>query len=292
MLTYRFHTDLLFFSFFFSVLFCVACSLVDNLLSFWVFLELCGLSLIPAFFYAGDGSLCGFYSSLLSYIVMSALSSILIISGILFFELYIFILLGFLVKFGLFPFSLWVYRVFSNSNWYFIFLLSVISKFPVLFFCYLLSSGVEHILYWDCSVTLLMCASFFWFFSMDWCFVWCHISLSSVATLIVACFCSDFIISVFIYVYYLIWSVFCIWYFSYMGVTGSCKNGFWWYSVLLLITPLSLPLFYKLGVCIAIVYSSVYVLIVWCIYSFSEQFFLYKLGSDFFYSGVFNNWCN
>nr|UFQ88872.1 NADH dehydrogenase subunit 2 [Rhinebothrium sp. MZUSP 8022]UFQ88884.1 NADH dehydrogenase subunit 2 [Rhinebothrium sp. MZUSP 8023] len=292
MLAYRFHADLIFFSFFFSLLFCLFCSLVDNLLSFWVFLELCGLSIIPSFFCSGNVSLHGFYSSLLSYIVMSSLSSILIVSGILFFDLYAFILFGFLVKFGLFPFSLWVYRVFSNSNWYFIFLLSVISKFPVLFFCYLLSSGVECILFWDCGMTLLMCTTLFWVFSADWCFVWCHISLSSVSTLIVSCFCSDFFVSFFIYFYYFIWSIFCVIFFNRASVTNSSKNSFWWFSFLLLITPLSLPLFYKLSVCLAIAYSSVYLLVIWGIYSFSEQFFLYKLGSDFFYSGVFNRWCN
>nr|UFQ88836.1 NADH dehydrogenase subunit 2 [Rhinebothroides sp. MZUSP 8019] len=287
---YRFYTDLLFFSFFFSVLFCICCALVDNLLSFWVFLELSGMSLIPAFFYVNEGSLYGFYSSLLSYIVMSSISSVLLVSGILFVDLYIFILLGFMVKFGLFPFSLWVYRVFSSSNWYFIFLLSVISKFPVLFFCYLLSFSVDLILYWDCGLTILMCSCFFWFFSQSWAFIWCHISLSSVSTLIISCFCSDFTISCFIYFYYFFWSIFCIVFFNWLGIIGASKNGFWWYAILLLITPVSLPLFYKLSVCLAIAYSSLYLLLVWCVYSFSEQFFLYKLSGDFFYSSLYNSW--
>nr|UFQ88908.1 NADH dehydrogenase subunit 2 [Rhinebothrium sp. MZUSP 8025] len=288
---YRFHSDLIFFSFFFSIVFSICCALVDNLLSFWVFLELCGMSLIPAFFFINEGSLHGFYSSLLSYIVTSALSSVLLISGILFFNLYFFIILGFMVKFGLFPFSLWVYRVFSNSNWYFIFLLSVISKFPVLFFCYLLAFNVDLILYWDCSLTILMCSCFFWFFSMDWNFIWCHISLSSISTLIVSCFCSDMFVTSFIYFYYFFWSVFCIIFFYYSSLVTS-KQWFWWYCILLLITPVSLPLFYKLSVCIAISYSSIYLLLVWCVYSFSEQFFLYKMGSDFFYSSVYNSWHN
>nr|UFQ88380.1 NADH dehydrogenase subunit 2 [Rhinebothrium taeniuri] len=290
MLGSRFHVDLVFFSFFFSMLFCVCCSLVDSLLSFWVFLELCGMSLIPSFFYVSSSSLQGFYSSLLSYVVMSGVSSVLLVTGLVVSGLYYVVLTGFMVKFGLFPFSIWVYRVFSGSNWFFIFLLSVLSKFPILFFCYLLNSSAEVILYWDCFMTILMCSSFFWFFSQSWEFVWCHISLSSVSTLIIACFCSDFILCLFIYFYYFFWSSFCISYFFFVTEESGLKNEFWWYCFLLLITPVSMPLFYKLGVCAAVLYSSIYVLLVWSVYSFSEQFFLYKIGSDYLYSSVYNNW--
>nr|UFQ89220.1 NADH dehydrogenase subunit 2 [Anindobothrium anacolum] len=286
----RIHIDIVFFSFFFSVIFCVFCALVDNLLSFWVFLELCGMSIIPSFFYGSNCSLQGFYSSLLSYVIMSGLSSVFLVSGIIISDLYFFILLGFLVKFGLFPFSLWVYRVFSGSNWVFIFLLSVVMKFPILFFCYLLQSDISLLLYSDCFMTIFMCSCFFWFFSQSWEFVWCHISLSSVSTLIVACFCSDFYMSSFIYLYYAFWSGLCILYFYVLSESEGMKHAFWFYCFLLLITPLSLPLFYKLSVSIAIVYSSVYLLVIWSVYSFSEQFFLYKLGSDYFYSDVYNGW--
>nr|UFQ88584.1 NADH dehydrogenase subunit 2 [Rhinebothrium sp. 1]UFQ88596.1 NADH dehydrogenase subunit 2 [Rhinebothrium sp. 1] len=286
----RLHLDLLLFSFFFSVLFCACCSLADNLLSFWVFLELCGMSLIPVFFYVSESSLQGFYSSLLTYIVMSGLSSVLLIGGFVVSSLYYMVLAGFMLKFGLFPFSLWVYRVFSGSNWLFIFLLSVVSKFPILFFCFLLTSGSELVLFWDCFMTILMCSCFFWFFSQSWEFVWCHISLSSVSTLIIACFCGDFFLCLFIYFYYFLWSGFCIWYFYSVGEQNGVKNGFWWYCFLLLITPISMPLFYKLSVCMAVIYTSLQVLVSWCVYSFSEQFFLYKLGSDYFYSSVYNGW--
>nr|UFQ89268.1 NADH dehydrogenase subunit 2 [Scyphophyllidium guariticus] len=287
----RLHIDVVFFSFFFSVVFCVSCALVDNLLSFWIFLELCGMSLIPSFFYNSSSSLQGFYSSLLSYIVMSGLSSVLLVSGIIINGLYFFILLGFIVKLGLFPFSLWIYRVFAGSNWIFIFLLSVILKFPILFFCFLLQSNFIFVVYSDCVLTILMCSCFIWFFSQSWEFIWCHISLSSVSTLLVSCFCSDFFVSSFIYFYYFIWASFCIIYFYYLSDNEGLKNSFWVYCFLLLITPVSLPLFYKLSVCFAILYSSFYVLLVWCVYSFSEQFFLYKLSSDYLYSDVYNSWC-
>lgn len=286
----RFNNSFIFFSFFFSILFCLACCFVDRLLGFWMFLELCGLSLVPSFFYNSDGSVSRFYGSLLSYIVMSGLSSVLMVSGLLFKELYYFVFAGFRVKFGLFPFSLWVYRVFSCSNWVFIFLLRVVLKFPVLFFCFLFQLCVFKFVFIDCFLTMVICGVLFWFFSPSWNYVWCHISLSSVSTLIVACFCSDADICFFIYFYYFVWGVFCVIYFRVVDRYFGINKYFWVYCFLLLITPISFPLFYKLGVSLAIFYSSVYILVGWCIYSFSEQFFLYKLAGDCFYGKVYNNW--
>lgn len=288
----RFYLDLVFFSFFFSVLFCFFCSIVDKLVSFWVFLELCGLSIIPSFFYSRGRRIYGFYSSLLTYVIMSGVSSVLLVSGVLFSRLYYFIFFGFLIKFGLFPFSLWVYRVFRESKWFFIFFLSVVLKFPILFFCYLYQKFRLYLLYGDCILTMLMCRFFFWFFSNDWEFIWCHISLSSVSTLLIACFCSDTNLCFFIYFYYVFWAIFCIIYFNYVREEKSFTGKFWFFCFLLLVTPVSLPLFYKLSVCSAIFYSSFYVLFVWSLYSFSEQFFLYKLASNYFYSDIHKNWVN
>lgn len=289
---FRFYCDTIFFSFFFSILFCVFCSLVDNLLGFWVFLELCGISLIPSFFCVNKIGICGFYRSLLSYIVMSGLSSVFMISGLLFVNLYFLVFFGFVVKFGLFPFSFWVYRVFVESTWSFIFLLSVVLKFPILFFCFLFQGYFLEFVYVDCFLTMIMCGLFFWFFRVDWEYIWCHISLSSVSTLMIACFCRDEIVCFFIYFYYFIWGLLCITYFMSIGIRHRLSGKFWLYCVLLLVTPVSFPLFYKLGVCFAIFYSSIYVLIGWCVYRFSEQYFLYKLAGDYFYSDVCKNWMN
>ena len=290
MIKFRLHVDVMIFSLLFSIFFCFCCSLVDKFIRFWIFLELCGISLIPAFFYNGGKRVEGFYRSLLCYVIMSGLSSVFLVTGIIIRELYIFVILGFLLKFGLFPFSLWVYRVFSGSNWLFIFLLRVILKFPIIFFCFLLQSDFILLVYLDCFMTILMCSAFFWIFSNSWEYIWCHISLSSVSTLLVACFCSDFRLCLFIFFYYSVWSLFCICYFYWLGISSGSVGSFWVYCFLLLITPVSLPLFYKLSVCAAIVYSSVYILLVWCVYRFSEQFFLYKMCSDLYYSDIVNNW--
>lgn len=112
----RVHWDLILFSVILSIIFCVGCALADSLLGFWVFLELAGLSIIPCFFYAREFDKLKFYGALLVYVVMSGISSVFLMSGILFFSLYYLILVGFLIKLGLFPFMIWVYFVFAKSN--------------------------------------------------------------------------------------------------------------------------------------------------------------------------------
>nr|YP_007890999.1 NADH dehydrogenase subunit 2 [Hydatigera krepkogorski]BAN15683.1 NADH dehydrogenase subunit 2 [Hydatigera krepkogorski] len=281
----------IFFCLFFACFFCLLCCVVDNLIGFWIFLELCGLSIVPSFFYNNNVSLYNFYSCVLSYIVISGLSSVFIVLGLMFLELYYFVYFGFAFKFGLFPFFLWVYQVFSIGNWLFIFFLSVVLKFPVLFFCFLYQMDNSKLVFVDCFLTILLCSIFIWFFSLSWEYVWCHISLSSVATLVVACFCSSFEICFFIYVYYFFWATLTIIYLSIISDMIDLKSFmFWVFCFLLLITPVSVPLIYKISVCVGILYSSVYILLIWSVYSFSEQFFLYKLASGYFFKNVYNNW--
>nr|AWW03916.1 NADH dehydrogenase subunit 2 [Echinococcus granulosus sensu lato genotype G6] len=286
-----FYFDVVVFSLVFSLLFCFLCCVVDSLFGFWVFLELCGLAVVPSFFLGFGLNFYNLYGSVLSYIIMSGLSSVLLVSGLLINGLYYFVFFGFVVKFGLFPFMLWVYRVFSVGSWVFIFLLSVVMKFPVLFFCFLYQISGFDLVFVDCGLTIFVCSCLVWFFSLSWEYIWCHISLSSVATLVVACFCSGTDICFFIYWYYSFWALCSIIYFVVISDSTDLKGYYFWlFCFLLLITPVSMPLVYKLSVCIGIFYSSIYVLLSWVVYSFSEQFFLFKLGGDYFYSNVFNYW--
>lgn len=286
----RLYSDLVFFSLFFSIVFCALCSLASKLLGFWVLLELCGLSIVPCFFCSRASGVYKFYDGLLTYVVVSGVSSAVLVSGLLFDDLYYFVYYGFAVKLGLFPFSLWVYRVIRASKWFFIFFLRVVLKFPVLFFCFLYQMNVLFLIFRDAFFTILGCCFLFWVVSNSWNYVWCHISLASVATLVVACFCADTSLCFFIYFYYFIWARLCICLFYYESEVDMRMLGFWVFCFLLLVTPLSLPLFYKLSVCLSLFYSSFYLLLIWGLYKFSEQFFLYKLGRDRLYSSVFKVW--
>nr|YP_009370869.1 NADH dehydrogenase subunit 2 [Khawia sinensis]ALK26533.1 NADH dehydrogenase subunit 2 [Khawia sinensis] len=278
------------FSVFASTIFIFFSSCVDSLFGFWVFLELAGLGAVPAFFLLLGSGLSGVYTGLFNYVIVSALSSVCFVSGFIFGGLFNFIVLGFIVKLGLFPFMFWVYRVYSVSNWLFIFLLSVVLKYPVLYFGYILGGAAVEILIVDCLSTVVVCGIAFWVWSNSWQFVWCHMSLSSVATLLFACYSGDFLICWFIFLYYSVWALLCVCYFYSLPFDRSYSRSVWLFCFLLLVTPLSFPLFYKLAVCVALFYSSLYLLLAWAFYSFSEQFFLFKLCGDVTRQGVINNW--
>lgn len=96
------------------VLFCLRLFATGNISMLWLFLELSTLSLVPVFFFRGDG---GCLEGLFRYLVVSAISSSFIVCGLLFEGMMGFLLLGLLIKFGLFPFFGWVYKVVSKSNW-------------------------------------------------------------------------------------------------------------------------------------------------------------------------------
>lgn len=66
-----------------------------------MFLELGALSLIPGFFVGGGSRVLG---GLLSYVLVSAVSSSLIIGGLVFEGAFFLSCLGLLIKFGVFPF--------------------------------------------------------------------------------------------------------------------------------------------------------------------------------------------
>lgn len=62
------------------LLFCVLMFMADRVSLFWLFLELCTLSLIPAFFVSRG---CSLLVGLFRYIVVSSISSSLILCGVL-----------------------------------------------------------------------------------------------------------------------------------------------------------------------------------------------------------------
>lgn len=107
-----------------------------TLLYFWLFLELAGLMLVPCFFLGAVG-----LSRLLTYVVMSGLASSFIVFGVLIEGLFFLVLLGFLIKLGVFPFFFWVYIVMTQSNWTVVLGVSTFLKLPLLLFYGVLCPG-------------------------------------------------------------------------------------------------------------------------------------------------------
>ena len=101
------------------------------------------LSLIPSFFLRRDSNSL---DSLFSYLVVSRISSSFIVCGLLFEGVFGFLFLGFLIKFGIFPFFGWVYKVVIGANWVVVWGFSTLLKRPFLFLCYFLRSSGRPLL--------------------------------------------------------------------------------------------------------------------------------------------------
>lgn len=124
----------------------------DNLLLFWLFLELGALALVPTFFRGRGRNVLG---GLFNYILVSAVSSSLIVGGFLFEKMFFLSCLGLIIKFGIFPFMGWVYTVIVSSNWLVAWLLSTALKSGFLFFCFFIRGG------WSYLVVNAVCISSF-----------------------------------------------------------------------------------------------------------------------------------
>uniref|UniRef100_A0AAU7YQQ9 NADH dehydrogenase subunit 2 n=1 Tax=Scaphanocephalus sp. TaxID=3050632 RepID=A0AAU7YQQ9_9TREM len=263
----------------FSVLcvlvFSVALFFSDNLLMFWLFLELATLGLIPSFFLHLESGVLG---SLFSYIIVSGVSSSLVICGLLFDEFLLLTVVGFLIKFGLFPFLGWVYVVVLSSNWLVVWGLSTFLKSAFLFFSFFLSGG------WDlwivelcCVFTFLVIALLFWVCTTSWLYYWCHVMISSSAALVVMAVELSVDVLFWLFLVYILWATLVIWLLSYFEGFEVGGAMFYFLCVFILVSfPGSLAIFYKLVIGFSVYSCGLLVFSSWVVYNISEQFYLVK----------------
>nr|YP_009650990.1 NADH dehydrogenase subunit 2 [Uvitellina sp. SSS-2019]QCY72816.1 NADH dehydrogenase subunit 2 [Uvitellina sp. SSS-2019] len=259
----------------FSILICASgCS------SFlWIFLELLGLCVVPCFFLSDSDSLV--LSSLFNYVVISSVSSSLVLCGLVEEVLIFLLVLGFLIKFGLFPFWGWVYNVGLNSNWLVLWALSTFLKVPIFIFPFFLSVGDVFFVSVLCSLSFFFLSFLFWVYTYSWFHCWCHIMLSSSASFLVVFSNLSFDVLFYLVLFYFFWSTLVVWFFSIVGsfsgdsVLGGV--GFVFFFVFLLISvPFSVSIFYKILMAVSIFCCSSLVIGFWVLYCISEQFYLVK----------------
>lgn len=274
----------------------------ENLVFFWLFLELAGLSLIPGFFFVyGDVS---FYT-LFVYIVVSSLSSSFMLLGIIDARMIFFFVLGYLIKFGVFPFFGWVYSVVIGSNGLVVWLLSTFVKIPFVYICYFLCGlagylyGVVAVL---CSISFILLSFLFWVYNYSWRCCWCHMMISSRCVVVVMSFGASLDLLVWLYLVYVIWSTLTIFFLFFcdrvgfclvQGISGNLKFGlFFWFGYIffLLTTPISFSFFYKVFASFCVFSCGWLVLVVWIFYGLSEQLFFFKYIISSFVSKVSLKW--
>ena len=144
-------------------LFTVCLVLREDLVFFWLFLELSGLCLIPCFFCLDVG-----FVRLFTYIVVSRISSSMLLAGLLYGDLLVFFILGLVIKFGVFPFMGWLYVVLLDVNWLVIWCISGLGKFSFVFICYFLSGLLGWVYNWLVFlrvVSLFVLSFLFWLYT-------------------------------------------------------------------------------------------------------------------------------
>nr|WSP01981.1 NADH dehydrogenase subunit 2 [Creptotrematina aguirrepequenoi] len=244
----------------------------SNLCMFWVFLELGTLSLVPLFFLNSHTSVL---DSLFSYLMVSSVSSSLMVCGFLFENIYFCVPLGFLMKFGIFPFFGWVYNVVLGSNWFVMWGFSTFLKSSFLFFSYFMSSGGTLMLSVLCSLTFMILSVLFWVYSYSWVHFWCHMMISSSAAFVAISMVCSLASLLHLFFVYLLWASLVLSFFYKCGSYVTWKGGVWFlYGVLLISFPLSFSVVYKFLMSLSIFSCSFLVFFCWVIYSVSEQLFL------------------
>nr|QBF03691.1 NADH dehydrogenase subunit 2 [Echinostoma sp. JM-2019] len=246
----------------------------NNFSFFWLFLELTTLCVMPMFFLWGEE---GILSGLFNYIVVSSISSSLVLCGIFEKELLFLLVMGLLLKFGLFPLWGWVYKVALNSNWLVVWAISTFLKTPVFFLPFFLSCGGYTMVNYICCLTFLGLGVLFWLYNFNWFCCWCHMMLSSSAALVAMSFVLSSEILFFVFVVYCVWCSFVVMFFYFYEDSSVGGLGYYfWFCFLLVSMPVSVSMFYKLVMVSGIFSCWFVVLVCWVLYSISEQFYLLK----------------
>nr|ACB31854.1 NADH dehydrogenase subunit 2 [Opisthorchis viverrini] len=247
----------------------------DNLLLFWLFLELASLSLIPFYFLDSESGVLG---GLFSYVVVSGVSSSLVVCGLLFDDFMIFLVVGLLLKFGLFPFMGWVYIVLVCSNWLVVWGISTILKSSFLSFSFLLSGGWDVVLVGVCCfITFIFVGGAFWLYTYGWVHYWGHVMISSSASLVMMSveISADLLLCVFIF--YFLWATAVIVLLSRLSSGVEFRFNSYFFLVFLLVSfPGSVAVFYKLLMGFCIYSCGLMIFLSWVFCSISEQFYLIK----------------
>lgn len=250
----------------------------SNLFVVWLFLELCVLFLVPMFFLKSEFlKLCGLFK----YLIVSSISSSFLIAGILFEPFLWFIVLGLLIKFGIFPFIGWVYRVIKNSNWYVVWGLSTFLKVPFFIIPFFLMGEGSYVVYFLCAVSFFLLSLLFWTYTISWRTCWSHMMLSSSASLIAMSFGQGLDRLLPFFFVYFVWSSLCIIFISYQEDFMLARLGsFFLYVFFLVSFPISFSIFYKLLRTAYMFSCYFYVFFAWVVYTISEQFYLLKFLID------------
>lgn len=150
-----------------SVFLSLAVSSGGRMSNAWVYMVLATLAVTPCFLHSSKNFAPG---ALFCYLVVMSVSSGLILTGVLTPPFFSFFLMGFILKFGVFPFMPWVYWVLKLVSWAPIYMLSVVSKVVAVFFTFSICGRLRYggyLGFW-CIITVIVLIPSFWVLNLTW----------------------------------------------------------------------------------------------------------------------------
>nr|UDU84934.1 NADH dehydrogenase subunit 2 [Haematoloechus sp. CW13H] len=249
-----------------------------NFVMFWMLLELCSLVLTPLFFIRSNNT--AVLSGLFHYLMACGVSSLLIISGVIFPGCMSLMVLGLLIKFNIFPFLGWLYNIGSVKSWDVLLGLSTMLKAPFYVFPLVAAGVSEDIIFTLCGISLMVVSVLFWIHTTSWHMCWCHMMVSSSVTLVIIACVQGVEIVAFYYLTYVLWCCVSVFVLSRMGPHKPAVCGpvsLFFYCLNFLSTPLSLVIVYKLLLCSCMLTVNYVLIVGWIIYTISEQGYLFVL---------------
>nr|YP_009504427.1 NADH dehydrogenase subunit 2 [Gyrodactylus nyanzae]AWW03128.1 NADH dehydrogenase subunit 2 [Gyrodactylus nyanzae] len=263
----------------------------NNLLNFWLLLEISSFFLVYSFLNNVDNTNNN-VSSFLFYL-FSGISSILLISGGYFGDLFL-ILLSLNIKFFLFPFSIILYYIFNNCSWYLIFVVGTLFKGFIICLSYLfidLNSSFNSLIILSIIFTWFFCIYMYLFNNLNLKGLWLLMSLNSSITMYIICLNSLNNIFFYFFILYLIISLFNIYSlfslsYSYNYNIQNLSNDFLInYNIYFVSFPFSFNFIYKIiSLIIILSLCNTLICLLWCFYTIIETFFLF-----FYFSTLLEN---
>lgn len=245
----------------------------QSLMGTWFYVEMATLSLIPVFFVSSSPYKM---PALIKYIIVAHVSSGLYAAGASCNQLYALIYMALYIKYAIFPFCRWLYNVVANTNWVICLIVGSLYKCLVMLLCYI--KGIEKYVVERCliltCITFVCCVIAFWCYSSSWFMVWGHMCIASGSVIFVGSVLREAApMSETIFIY-CSWSWLTVMYLYYI-------RGIIWrfvdvslYIVLLVRTPVSLNLIYKLSLVSLVTKAPGYFIYTWLAYCLIEQVFL------------------
>nr|AWW03147.1 NADH dehydrogenase subunit 2 [Macrogyrodactylus karibae] len=273
----------------FFICFSIILSLTsNNILMFWLLLELSSFFLVFVFLNDKEDGNVQFASFI--FYLFSGISSILVVSGAFFVSEFL-LLSGLLIKFFLFPFLMVLFYIFNNVSWFLIFVIGSLFKgfiFCLTYFFYFNNILLNNINIFICLLSWFVLGYYLLNVTLNLKGLWFIINLNSSITLYLSCFLlsnSEIFYLFFVYITLSVINIYLL-YFLSVSFSNNVNNLQLDTSIFFLISlvgfPVSLNIIYKIiSGFFLYFFCSWLLLLFWLCYVIAETLYLFFFFSSY-----------